>query len=75
MQFIFNRFINDHKLNFPRSSKKELDTQHSIESIHVNTFEAVFVVMRPVGRPAAMSLTLLKFAGQASLVDEAMLPS
>ena len=29
----------------------------------------------PLGKYWAMSLSLLKFAGQASLVDEAMLPS
>ncbi len=41
------------------------------------TEESVLVVSRSfeASREAAISLSLLKFVGQASLVDDAMLPS
>ena len=38
-------------------------------------FEFSLIQYREVSHPAAMSLSLLKFVGQASLVDDAMLPS
>ena len=44
--------------------------------IHIgNDNDIAFGGKAPCGRVAAMSLSLLKFVGQASLVDDAMLPS
>ena len=43
-----------------------------IRGIDIDIDDGSFVVL--VG-PSAMSLSLLKFVGQASLVDDAMLPS